>query len=121
MRRRKDDAACLWDMLKAARTARNVATRYTREQYDRDELLRLAVERLVEIIGEAARHISEPFKDSHPEVPWRRVTSQRHVLAHEYDSIDPEQIWVLISGRLDALIAALEPLVPTPPDEGASA
>ncbi len=117
-RRRKDDAAYLWDMLKASRTAQGIASRFTREQYDSDEVLRLAVERAVEIIGEAARHVSAGFKRAHPEIPWHAITAQRHVLAHEYDVIDPEHMWVLISERLSVLAAALELLVPPPPGSG---
>ena len=117
-RRRKDDAAYLWDMLKASRTAQGIAIRFTREQYDADEVLRLAVERAVEIIGEAARHVSAGFKRAHPEVPWHAITAQRHVLAHEYDVIDPDHMWALISKRLSELIGALEPLVPPPPESG---
>jgi len=120
MRRRKDDAAYLWDMLKASRMALAVTARYTKEQYDSDEFLRLAVERLVEIIGEAARHVSPAFKQAHPEIPWHRAAAQRHVLAHEYDVIDHELMWVLISEDVAALVPALEPLVPQrPPDEKA--
>ena len=114
-RRHRGDQACLWDMLKASRSARDIAGTHTKEQYDSDQLLRLAAERLVEILGEAARHVTLAFKREHPEIPWRRITEQRHLLAHEYDIIDPELMWVLISRRLDALIAALEPLVPAPP------
>jgi len=82
MRRRKDDAAYLWDMLDASRAALEIAARHTREEYDEDRFLRLAAERLVEIIGEAARHVSREFKQAHPEIPWQRAAGQRHVLAH---------------------------------------
>jgi len=115
MRRRKDDAAYLWDMLEASRTALEVAGRYTREEYDSDRLLRLAVERLVEIIGEAARHVSPECKQAHPEIPWQRADAQRHVLAHEYDIVDSNLMWVLITEDLETLVAALEPLVPPGP------
>jgi len=52
-----------------------------------DKLVRYAVERRIEVIGEAARHISESFKIMHPEIPWRRIIGQRNILAHEYGEI----------------------------------
>jgi len=44
----------------------------------------MAVERAVEIIGEAARNITEYFKQVHPEIPWAGIIGQRNVLAHKY-------------------------------------
>jgi len=52
-------------------------------QYMDDRKLQLAVERSLEIIGEAARRVSPVFRESHPEVPWRRIIGLRNVLAHE--------------------------------------
>jgi uncharacterized protein with HEPN domain len=56
-------------------------------------MLRYAVERPIEVIGEAARHISGPFKMKHPEIPWGRIIGQRNVLAHEYGEILLERVW----------------------------
>jgi uncharacterized protein with HEPN domain len=119
MRRRKGDAAYLWDMLDASRAAREIAAQHTREEYDADRFLRLAAERLVEIIGEAARHVSPEFKQAHPEIPWQRAAGQRHVLAHDYDIVDHDLIWIVITEHLEELIAALGPLVPEPPEREA--
>ncbi len=85
MRPDERDAAYLLDMLQAAsKVARYVqGKRY--EDFQRDELLRDAVERNVEIIGEAARRISEAFRNVHPEIPWRKMIAQRNVLIHEYE------------------------------------
>ena len=57
-------------------------------------MLRAAVERNIEIIGEAARRISDDLKQEHPEIPWRKIIAQRNVLIHEYDDIDYKEIWV---------------------------
>ncbi len=48
------------------------------------------MERSVEIIGEAARRVSETFKKVHPEIPWRSIIAQRSVLTHKYGEIDQE-------------------------------
>jgi len=104
-------------MFNAAKAVQRIALQYTREQCDSDEIIRLAAERAVEIIREAARHISSAFRQEHPEIPWERIVAQRHVLAHEYDVIDPEQMWTLISDRVGRLITSLEPLLPPLPPE----
>jgi uncharacterized protein with HEPN domain len=80
-----------------------------------DKQLRLAVERCIEIIGEAARNVSQSFQTSHPEIPWRKIVAQRHVLAHEYGEIKHDRIWLVATQYVPALIEQLIPLVPTPP------
>jgi uncharacterized protein with HEPN domain len=71
----------------------------------------------VEIIGEAARRVSQEFKQQHPEIPWARIVAQRNVLAHEYGEVDPTRMWRLVVEHLPELIEQLEPLVPEAPAE----
>jgi uncharacterized protein with HEPN domain len=79
-------------------------------------MLRGAVERHLEIIGEAANKVSEAFRQAHPEIPWRQMIAQRHVLVHEYGEIKHERIWQVATVHLPGLIAGLEPLLPPEPD-----
>jgi len=83
MRREQDDMSLLWDMLDAAQKIQQFVAGKTFHDYSRDEVLQSAVERKLEIIGEAARNVSEKFQEEHPEIPWRGIISQRHFLAHE--------------------------------------
>jgi uncharacterized protein with HEPN domain len=109
------DPALLWDMLETAREIRGFAGNVSLEDYRQNLVLRRAVERSIEIIGEAARGVSKTFKEAHPEIPWQPIMSQRHVLAHEYGEIDDERIWRVVSVHIPELIRLLEPLVPNPP------
>ena len=77
----KADAAYLWDMLDAARAIKEFVAGKTLHDYQKNRMLRGAVERHVEIIGEAANRVSAGFQSSHPEIPWRKVINQRNVLA----------------------------------------
>ncbi len=119
MSAQKDDRAYLWDMLTAAKTVVMFVKGRTLEDYMTDLMLRSAVERQVEIIGEAARKISKEFQAAHPEIPWRPIQAQRHVLAHDYGEIKHDRIWRVAEAHIPEMIALLEPLVPaTPPDTG---
>jgi uncharacterized protein with HEPN domain len=109
------DPALLWDMLESARQVREFVRGQTLEHYRENLMLRRAVERSIEIIGEAARGISEEFKTRHPEIPWQAITAQRHVLAHEYGEIDDARIWRVAMIRVPELIPLLEPLVGSSP------
>lgn len=109
------DAAWLMDMLTAARAVQSFVTGRTFEQYSTDLMFRSAVERQVEIIGEAARGISETFQTAHPEVPWRPIMAQRHRLAHKYGEIDDSLIWKVATVHVPKLIEQIEPLIPPAP------
>lgn len=80
-------------MRENARRLLRITSGTTSERFENDEVLRLAAERLLQHIGEAARAISSEFQASHPEIPWRKIIGQRNVLVHEYGEIKPELIW----------------------------
>ena len=114
---RKSDASYLWDMLSAAREVSSFVNGKTWEEYETRVGLRRQVERSVEIVGEAARHVSKQFQEAHPEIPWPKIIGQRHRLAHEYDLIRDSAIWRVATVYVPELIRALEPLIPPlPPD-----
>jgi len=118
MQLEKKDTGYLWDMLDSARTICDFVSGVSFPQYIQDRKLQLAVERAIEIIGEAARRVSEDFRAGHPEIPWQNIIAQRNVLAHEYGEIKQELIWKVVTKRIPELIAVLEPLVPPPPPDG---
>ena len=120
MQPERRDATYLRDMLKYARRARDLVAGRERSEYLANYEFQYAVERVVEIIGEAASRVSVEFQQAHAEIPWRSVIGQRIILAHRYGAVLPERMWETATRAIPALIAALEPLVPTPPDEGAS-
>lgn len=109
------DAAYLWDMLDAAKTVVSFTSNVKYHQYEKDRKLQLAVERAIEIIGEAAGRVSKEFQASCPNIPWRGIIGQRNILAHEYGDIKQERMWVVVAERIPELIAVLEPLVPPDP------
>jgi len=112
----RSDPAHLWDMLQAARTALDFMSEASIEEYLEDAKLRSAVERQIEIIGEAARRLSDAFRDAHPEFPWQRIIAQRNVLIHDYGEIDHQRIWNLVAEYIPHLIEQPKPLVPAPPE-----
>jgi uncharacterized protein with HEPN domain len=115
MRRKRDDpkrdAAHLEDMLDAARAVARFVHGKSRAEYRDDLMLRSAVERQIEIIGEAARRVTDAFQTAHPEVPWRPIMAQRHRIAHEYDALQDDLIWTVATVHVPNLIGVLEPLV----------
>jgi uncharacterized protein with HEPN domain len=110
----RDDAYVL-DMLLAARKAQKFTHNVNWEQFIADDLLQNAVMRQIQIIGEAARKISQQYKDSHPEISWQGIIGMRNRLVHEYFDIIPERVWDVVQNNIPELIELIRPLVP--PDE----
>ena len=102
-------------MLQAAQGVLRHTAGKARDDYEREELLRDAVERKIEIVGEAARRLTKAFRDQHPQVPWRVIMATRHILAHDYDDVDNDIVWRIVTDHIPALIAQLTPLIPPQP------
>jgi len=117
MRPDERDAAYIWDMLDSARTLHSFVADASFYNYTQDKKLQLAIERGLEIIGEAARRVSETYRQAHPEIHWQSIIAQRNVLAHEYGEIKQELIWKVATVRIPELIALLERLIPVPPEQ----
>jgi len=111
------DPAYLWDMFDAARQVVQFTRGITFEAYIGDPMRTMAVERALEILGEAARRVSDDFRQAHPEIPWRDLVGQRNVLAHDYGEIKQDRIWESATRHAPKLIGMLEPLLPPPPPE----
>jgi uncharacterized protein with HEPN domain len=104
-------------MVAAAREIGEFLIGKTYSDFVSNRMLRLAIERDIEIVGEAARRVSAEFRTEHPEVPWGQIVSQRNVIIHEYDELKLERMWVVATERIGELIPLLEPLMPSPEEE----
>jgi uncharacterized protein with HEPN domain len=83
----------------------------TFEDFRNDIILRFALERAVEIISEASRHIPENLKASRPEVPWARVRGIGNVLRHEYHGLSDKIIWGVIQDEIPRLRVAIDAIL----------
>jgi len=105
------DAAHLWDMLDAAKQVAGFSAGLGLEQLLSDTRTRLAIERALEIVGEAAKRVSAETAAQHPEIPWKGIIGFRNVLAHEYGAIDYRRLYTVIKDGVPALIVALEAIL----------
>ncbi|HVY03135.1 MAG TPA: HepT-like ribonuclease domain-containing protein [Caulobacterales bacterium] len=66
-----------------------------------------SIERRLEIISEASRHIPAPMQDLHPEIPWRGVADFGNILRHAYDGVEYERLWRVLQDELEPLRLAI--------------
>jgi uncharacterized protein with HEPN domain len=105
----------LLSRLEDIRDASDEALRFTADTtYDRylaDALMRRAVERCIEIVSEASRHIPPELKARHPEMPWRSIADIGNVLRHGYQMVDHWIIWSVVQDHLPALRPVIEAML----------
>lgn len=108
----RDPRAYLWDAREAAGRIVDFVAGRTWDDYETDVLLRSAVERQFEIVGEALNklHLADPQLAA--EVPdLRRIVAFRNVLVHGYATIDDRLVWEIATERAGPLVDALSRLL----------
>ena len=102
----RSDEERLSDILNACQRLSEVAA-LGRAEYDRDWTLQSAVERQLEIIGEAAGHLSEKFLEPNSGIPVRQAKALRNVLSHEYFEVNHDRVWNVVVNRVPELMSAV--------------
>ena len=106
------DDTYLVDILESAKIALDYVSNKTWDEFHEDMQMQDAVVRRIEIVGEAARRISQETRDKYPQIPWREMTSMRNLVIHEYDVVDINQVWDTVQNKLPPLIEELSKIVP---------
>ncbi len=106
------DDTYLLDILESAKIALDYVFDKSWDQFYSDIQCQDAVVRRIEIIGEAARRVSEETRAKYPDIEWREMTGMRNLVIHEYDVVDISQVWDTVQNKLPALIEKLAKIVP---------
>ena len=95
------------DMLESIRGIEKALAGKTIRDYERSWLLRSAVERGIEVISEASRHLGRDLKVQHKDVRWKDIAGIGNILRHDYQRVDASIIWKAVKDDLPALKEAL--------------
>ena len=104
---KKPDLA-LFHVLERARQVEAFCAGKSLQDYRSDVLLRMAVERCIEIISEASRSIPDDLKADHPTIPWKDIAGIGNVMRHDYDNVRDDIIWAIVENHIGALRDAVE-------------
>jgi uncharacterized protein with HEPN domain len=108
--RRRDLVKCEDMRIYAERAQQFLAARSLKD-FLADAMPQDAIVRCVEVIGEAARLVSDDTRRRAPEIFWPLITGMRHVLAHDYGTVDLEKVYEVVSVELPNLLAHLAALI----------
>ena len=100
------------DILEAVRLLQTFVAGVDQDTFENDLMRQAAVMRQLEIMGEAARRLSEETRLKFSEIPWRQIIGMRNRLIHGYDDVDLAIVWDSVQNDLPLLIAQLEKVVP---------
>ncbi|WP_312012395.1 HepT-like ribonuclease domain-containing protein [Bradyrhizobium sp. AUGA SZCCT0182] len=93
----------LTDIIEVIERVNGVLADVSLEAFENDWQRQWLVERGVEIISEASRHLTDDLKARNPEIPWQKVAGIGNVLRHDYESIAAPVLWKLVQADLPAL------------------
>ena len=102
------DEATLVDLLQAARLAREFTAGLDKDGFLDDPQLQSSVLYQLVVLGEGVRRLSEAFRQTHGEVPWRQMAGMRDHVVHGYDAVDLDEVWNTLRRDIPELIAWLE-------------
>jgi uncharacterized protein with HEPN domain len=101
--RSADPVPRLTDMLRAIERVRRVVGDADLDTFAADWQIQWLVERGIEIVSEASRHLPAAIKARHPTIPWNKVAGIGNILRHDYERVAPPIIWALVRENLPPL------------------
>src|SRR5882757_4617406 len=115
---RPDPRKYLWDALRAAERLGRFVDGKSFADYQADELLKSAVERHFEVIGEALNQLSKVSPELAEQIPeLHRIVSFRNILIHGYAMVDDALVWQVLTDKRPALDQVLQQLLADSDDE----
>lgn len=95
----RHDRLYLNDMIAACEKLAVCIEGLSRASLEADWIRYDAVLRNLEILGEAAKGVSEPVRNAHPSIPWRKIAAMRDIVIHHYFGLDKDAIWDAVKNR----------------------
>ena len=103
----RHDLLYLNDMIEACEKILTCIHGLDRAALEADWIRYDAVLRNLEILGEAAKGVSESVRQQHPNVPWRKVAAMRDIVIHHYFGLDKDAIWDAVKNHVPVLLEDL--------------
>ncbi len=108
--RERDLVKCEDMRIHAERARKFMGTR-SLEEFLSDEMLQAAVIRCVEVVGEAARQVSEDTRRRATGIPWAQIVGMRNILAHDYGAVDLERVYSVVMEEMRELLEHINKLI----------
>jgi uncharacterized protein with HEPN domain len=108
MQLNENDLSYLIDIINCINDINEFTKSIEYHQFEKDKMRKLAVERQLEIIGQAAGKIGNETLTMLKNIPWKNIIGLRNKLAHDYGEILAERIWTISKNSIPELLKELE-------------
>ena len=98
------DKSYIYDILKYSQEVIDIVKDENHNSFVNNRIKRLAIERLIQIIGEAANHLSGDFIQGNQDIPWTKIIGLRNKIVHDYGEILTDRIWLIASESIPELM-----------------
>ena len=105
------DLGYVWDIYDACVEVMEFMNKIPYAEYERHKMLRSAVERKLEIVGEAVNRIRKEFRERYPHVAWRNAIGLRNILIHEYGAVRHEIIYTIATRHIPSLMEQMKAIL----------
>ena len=107
----KNQKIFLEHMLESIKDIKKFTAGVSKEEFEENKEKINAVVRSIEILGEAAKNISDPFKNKHKEIAWKEIIGTRDILIHHYFGVDLDILWNILTKDVLDLEKQIEKLI----------
>jgi uncharacterized protein with HEPN domain len=105
------DCSYFFDMMECCHDILNFTSEISPEQFEGDKMRRLATERQLETLGEAANHISIETQQIHPNIDWPKIIGLRNKLAHDYGEILAQRVFLIAKQNIPDLYRIIQEIL----------
>ncbi len=105
------DDAYLLDILDSAEQIKKFTENKSVEDFEKDLMCTLAVQRLLEIIGEATKSLSQELRESNSHIDWKAMAGMRDILIHQYQNANNDRILKIAKNNIPQLILEIKKII----------
>ena len=88
-----------------------------KQAFGQDELVQVWVVHYLQVLGEAARGVSDESQQKYPRIPWGKIIGFRNILVHHYFAVNPDEIWAVVEVNIPPLKQELERILAQYPED----
>ena len=100
---KKDDSIFIDHILDSIQAIEEFSKNMPKEELTTNRIKKNAIVREIEVIGEAAKNISEAFKEKHKIIKWKNIIGTRDIMIHQYFGVNLDVVWSIIQEDLSKL------------------